>query len=1042
MDPSVGAALRVLSRAPLPSSTPPTSSPSLTPPSVAPSPPSTSAPHDGIVVVGFVGSSSSTDLSQLINRIVNSNTFGSGRLDKDLIGSNGSDWFRHRKVSYHFDAEKGIVFLQFSSSLSSLESLSMSSSSSSSSSSYWVDGSVPELEESELEDLKGMLFMFSVCHVIIFVHDGLRFDTQVLKKFRLLQTSKQALSQFIKFDDTPKSNSNADPSSATTHTNTSFPQLVQRGHHVPVTSSSLSASMGQSSPVILFVLQDSISDPSTSVSTTDNATFGKADSSFRKRLIASLDAQLRFLMKKLHLSLRVTGKSSYLPLFSLDASRVITLIDRSTNRKGEPLNYLTGLIDTLLTSKLSVDFLTNEKTSHFTNNEEVQIIRDFIFRQSEMLRGRGGGAAGNSGSNSVSGVGMAAAAIAAVTSATVKPVMGLELPGLDKWLSASTLILNSLTCSEKIFTEGKSENNINIEAALSCLERGANVNTKFSVSWCESALPVAREVYLRDLPPFYRTCTHKEHLTKALEAFRAAVKGPAVNAFMIKLEKDCNSIWENGRQQCDVSSLTGKPCMLQRHNMDDSVVKRQHCSGYFFLHACACGRSRTLRDDPFDIETANVKFCVLPRCEGLLPTVEIPPAVGVSPIMNSAWRLMRVGGAGYYKPEKGLLQTGFCIREKYLFQWKIRNALDTVANDQSSTVESFEMISEGREMHQLNVSSKKQVTADLGIHFGKGLPSSTTKKPFAEVVAGTIMTDTDFPALQKMHPKPSVNHKDTKQNKSSGPQNETKNKSKNFSQDIKVGDNVVTVINKDEGTKENKSMREFIVFVGFEHECPHGHRFLLSEKHLKGLDSPFLCEKDQQRNVVNKKGFPAKVLQASTTNANKLKEVSVKHTGQPVGMSGVADENEKYRDGGRAYSLLNRNLPIFMNCPHCGRSEKHDSRKIRFSGTISQLQRIIIVTPPFPVLLATCPVVQFEDSCLPDSVSNREQQSKFGFGSRIMLPPDSFLTLKLPFIYGVETDKGGLYPLNPLEHQPERTAWLVEGTALQLVSIGNFHTVV
>lgn len=112
------------------------------------------------MAVGFVGSSSSTDLSQLINRIIDSNTFGSGRLDRDLLGHSGSDWSRNRKVSYHFDAEKAIVFLQFSSSLSPLESCTLSGSSD------WVNGSVPELEESELEDLKGMLFMFSVSSCI------------------------------------------------------------------------------------------------------------------------------------------------------------------------------------------------------------------------------------------------------------------------------------------------------------------------------------------------------------------------------------------------------------------------------------------------------------------------------------------------------------------------------------------------------------------------------------------------------------------------------------------------------------------------------------------------------------------------------------------------------------------------------------------------------------------------------------------------------------------------------------------------------------
>jgi protein SMG8 len=161
MDPSVGPAVRVLSRAPLPSTTP-TTSPSLSVPSFNPSPPPTGPPHDGIVAVGFMGSSSSADLCQLINRVIDSNTFGSGRLDRDLLGSDGSDWFRNRKVSYHFDAEKSIVFLQFSSSLSPLSSLTLSRSSDR------VNGSMPELEESELDDLKGMLFMFSVSFYIFY----------------------------------------------------------------------------------------------------------------------------------------------------------------------------------------------------------------------------------------------------------------------------------------------------------------------------------------------------------------------------------------------------------------------------------------------------------------------------------------------------------------------------------------------------------------------------------------------------------------------------------------------------------------------------------------------------------------------------------------------------------------------------------------------------------------------------------------------------------------------------------------------------------
>uniref|UniRef100_A0A6N2KQV0 Nonsense-mediated mRNA decay factor SMG8 n=2 Tax=Salix viminalis TaxID=40686 RepID=A0A6N2KQV0_SALVM len=171
------------------------------------------------------------------------------------------------------------------------------------------------------------------------------------------------------------------------------------------------------------------------------------------------------------------------------------------------------------------------------------------------------------------------------------------------------------------------------------------------------------------------------------------------------------------------------------------------------------------------------------------------------------------------------------------------------------------------------------------------------------------------------------------------------------------------------------------------------------------------------------------------------------------------------------FSILNRNLPIYMNCPYCQLSKnKKDSPKVKFASTLSQLQRIFLVTPPFPVVLATCPVIQFakciqcaqgalhlhepeftravlEHYCgfhcffvcqllflhhaSPPSVSDREQKLQFNLGCQVVLPPESFLTLKLPFVYGVILADGNSVPLNALESQPEMTAWIMRGTALQ-----------
>lgn len=55
----------------------------------------------------------------------------------------------------------------------------------------------------------------------------------------------------------------------------------------------------------------------------------------------------------------------------------------------------------------------------------------------------------------------------------------------------------------------------------------------------------------------------------------------------------------------------------------------------------------------------------------------------------------------------------------------------------------------------------------------------------------------------------------------------------------------------------------------------------------------------------------------------------------------------------------------------------------------------------------------------------------------MVLPPESFITLRLPFVYGVQLEDGSLRSLNCLEHQPEVTAWITKGTTLQVMSKRN-----
>lgn len=938
---------------------------------------------------------------------------------------------------------------------------------------------------------------------------------------------------------------------------------------------------GQCIPVVLFVFEDDIIDGPSAVTSLDDtgdtsssnqasSTDGlqkqnptskgsgsvvmlarpanKSDGSFSKKLHSSLEGQIRFLLKKCrtltglesgHNGPRGAVNVNNLPLFSLDTSRVVALLDRSINKKGEPLDIIDGLFEDSFNSKASLDVASLENNCQPTTHEDFQLIKDFIFRQSDGLRGRGG-YSGNTTAGSVAGVGMvaAAAAAAAASASAGKPVSVPDLPSFDKWFSVSTSILSGLinrkdgiSSSESMsasstHTSSSLKNgqlsptgSSAIETALSCLESNTGLNMKFSSSWCQRVLPVAKEVYLKDLPAFYPTSVHEERLQKALRSFHSTVKGPAVKVFSKKLEDECKTIWEAGRQQCDSVSLTGRPCKHQRHGkLSSSDAVEQHSSGYVFLHACACGRSRSHRDDPFDFETANISFNCFSNCEDLLPTLVLPRGVDTGSFPVSFWRLVRLGGARYYKSTKGLLQAGFCSKDKYLLRWTISLGKVQGRNSSHATIKSSSVTSNMNSQTPL-VTSKEvksiptQVTSEVktvkpensrkqpelqstnnaAINFGKGVPNFTMKKPFAEVVAGSTTKDSEFPALQLKRPPKPGSRKDERQisvaEQTNGRGNATLSQgsiaetdlekmSRSISESadgnpfLQIGSNIVPVIIGNETKEATEVIQQFVVYVGFEYECSYGHRFLLTEKYLKEMDSPCLQdERSYQNNEAESKHSSQKLLPnaskitATTVNgnngrkANRPVESSGRNTRQQLLQPRVdgetmrpahilsdphnvtkGDQSLQYitaDDGGEAYSLLNRNLPIYMHCPHCKSSDGKGHQDVKVAGAVSQLQRIFIVTPDFPVLLASCPLVQFERSCLPSNVSERDQQGLFSLGCRVVLPPESFLTLRLPFVYGAETSDGSTFPLKQLEQQPELTAWLVGGTALQIISGGH-----
>ncbi|KAF8396517.1 hypothetical protein HHK36_018141 [Tetracentron sinense] len=1128
---------------------------------------SQSRPLEGVVVVGFIGRSED-DVTQLINRILDSNVFGSGNLDQKFHAESndfGKDelrdreelknWFLNRRISYYYEEEKGIVFLQLASTrCPAMEGLSDSSL-----------GYDFVLEEHEFGDLQGMLIMFSVCHVIIFLQEGSRFDTQSLKKFRMLQAAKHALAPFVRSQITPTltsraSSSSSQPSVPATSSKNSSPGRgggIMRRHASSISlmsglGSYTSLFPGQCTPVILFVFIDDFSDapnPSCSVEESTDASVlnqssrltslprpslpmkgsnsvvvlarpvSKSEGGLRKKLLSSLEAQIRFLIKKCrtlagseasNAGSRGRGSASSAPLFSLEASRAVALLDRHTNQRGEPLEFAIGLVEDVMNSKATSDSLLLESNSQSACKEDIQPIKEFIYRQSDTLRGRGG-LVTNSSSGSAAGVGMVAvaAAAAAASAASGKSFSTPpELPSLENWLSSSQLILHALLSGRRgcVDTSEPSKKPLQrnaaaaqvqgitpgvkdpLEIAISWLESGRGLNMKFSTLWCQRALPAAKEVYQKELPASYPTSLHEAQLEKALRAFHSMVKGPAVQLFTKKLEDECTSIWRSGRQLCDAVSLTGKPCMHQRHNVEigDSRLGAEykpHSSGFVFLHACACGRSRRLRDDPFDFETANITFNSFPDCDNLLPALQLPKVSNSRPIQPSSWSLIRVGGARYYEPSKGLLQSGFCSTHKFLLKWTI--LLEKQKKSNGSQVDTPQKVSvtrptaepkaepstdveltktgatqlfaevhnrvENQSKHSENISSD-----DKKIMFGSGLPNLKMRKPFSEVVAGSGAADSGFPPLQQRK-QPTVSSEKGIKQRNARDRSEEHNHVTFDYQGSKKSDEISSAQGSLHGIGSNR-YSDGDPFLQIEHlnelvsSCtlPEESHIPPSmensdQKLVEPLNLSKNCghEKVYRRSngmatvVVNKVKNSARSKE-TVANSNQRwegltlfsgsgKEQNLSSIGLSTPSKSAKDIEESLQavtldDGGCAFTLLNKNLPIYMDCPHC--------REICYAADQQ-------VTPPLPVVLATCPAVQFKASCLPPSVPDCVQQSQFSLGCRVILPPESFVTLRLPFVYGVQLEDGSLHPLKPSEHQPELTAWITKDTTLQVLSKGS-----
>lgn len=128
--------------------------------------------------------------------------------------------------------------------------------------------------------------------------------------------------------------------------------------------------------------------------------------------------------------------------------------------------------------------------------------------------------------------------------------------------------------------------------------------------------------YTELLPRHFSKLFHDQKLGSSLEVYHRYARGPEAKRLEEKLKETCENIWMNGKQQCEIGSLRGNPCIMPKHTIDE------HSSGVVYISTCNCGKSQGRREDPYSIKKANYSFYQLiaqscPSCSKAL-AIEFP----------------------------------------------------------------------------------------------------------------------------------------------------------------------------------------------------------------------------------------------------------------------------------------------------------------------------------------------------------------------------------------------------------------------------------
>ncbi|XP_015251559.1 PREDICTED: protein SMG8 [Cyprinodon variegatus] len=547
--------------------------------------------EEGLCVVGTFGKSSAQTgplKESIINTLTDKHIFS-------LFGGPEDEDSEDSHIEAYYDQENRVLYLLLSSVcdsrllLRACRSLS-SGVSHSDAHDFWKD--------LEMQHCLHLLFMFSVCHVLLLVHPSQTFDVTYDRLFRALDALRQK----------------------------ALP-LLRAAIKDCAVSKEWKLNSRPCPPRLLFVFQ---MNAALKVSGNGSESGGNPDKpkkhSPRRRLQHALEDQIYRIFRK---SRVLTNQSSNC-LFTVPANQAFVYVIPAA--EPDPVSTLLGQLrsNCVLSEQDPAPVLTGprryqqmrrsarpptsggDSSSMSMGGQLVDFnLKEFLWQHVELVLTKKGfdDSVGRNPQPS-----------------------HFELPTYTKWVQVASRLYQVLITNTD---EELAELATKVQSQVKVLDGFLDADTKFSENRCQKALPLAHSAYQSNLPHNYTTTVHKNQLAHALRVYSQHARGVAFQRYALQLHEDCYKFWSNGHQLCEERSLTDQHCVHKFHllpqpgekpDIDHNPPIMNHNSRGRSTSSCNCGRKQAPREDPFDIQAANYDFYQVleEKCCGKLERIDFP----------------------------------------------------------------------------------------------------------------------------------------------------------------------------------------------------------------------------------------------------------------------------------------------------------------------------------------------------------------------------------------------------------------------------------